>query len=66
MSKVLRDDIISCAAQNISSTGNGAFTGEISAEMLTDSGIGWTIVGHSERRTAGETDSEVCISIYFC
>jgi len=59
MSSVLRDDIISCAAQNISSTGNGAFTGEISAEMLTDSGIGWTIVGHSERRTAGEADSEV-------
>ena len=30
---------------------NGAFTGEISVEQLKDSGITWTILGHSERRT---------------
>jgi triosephosphate isomerase (TIM) len=29
---------------------SGAFTGEISAEMLKDAGATWTIVGHSERR----------------
>lgn len=31
-------------------TGYGAFTGELSAEMLRDSGINWTLTGHSERR----------------
>lgn len=37
---------------------NGAFTGEISAEQLKDSGIGWTLTGHSERRVIlGEDDS---------
>lgn len=30
---------------------NGAFTGEISVSQLVDSGISWTILGHSERRT---------------
>jgi triosephosphate isomerase len=30
--------------------GYGAFTGELSAEMLVDSGIKWTLTGHSERR----------------
>jgi triosephosphate isomerase (TIM) len=30
--------------------GYGAFTGEHSAEMLIDSGIQWTLTGHSERR----------------
>jgi triosephosphate isomerase len=38
----------------------GAFTGEISAEMLKDAGAGAVIVGHSERRTLHkETDAEV-------
>ena len=44
-------------AQNLSLTGNGAYTGELSAEMLSDMGIRWTLTGHSERRTLyGETD----------
>ena len=30
--------------------GFGAFTGEMSAEMLSDAGIKWTLTGHSERR----------------
>jgi len=42
-------------AQNCSATGNGAFTGEISAVMLKDVGINWGILGHSERRA--ETES---------
>jgi triosephosphate isomerase len=41
---------IEVAAQNIFDKPNGAFTGEISAEQLKDSGITWTILGHSERR----------------
>jgi len=48
---------IEVAAQNVFDRGNGAFTGEISAEQLQSSGIGWTLVGHSERRTVlGEGD----------
>ncbi|KAL8643214.1 MAG: hypothetical protein Q9228_000200 [Teloschistes exilis] len=41
---------IEVAAQNVFNKPNGAFTGEISAEQLKDSGIGWTLTGHSERR----------------
>lgn len=46
------------AAQNVFDKPNGAFTGEISAEQLKDSGIGWALTGHSERRVIlGEDDS---------
>jgi len=38
------------AAQNISKTGNGPYTGEISVEILKDYGLQWTLIGHSERR----------------
>lgn len=41
---------IQVAAQNVFDKPNGAFTGEISVEQLKDSGINWTILGHSERR----------------
>src|SRR5436853_5787547 len=38
----------------------GAFTGDISAEMLKDAGCSYAIAGHSERRHAcGETDGDV-------
>ncbi|KAL8783760.1 MAG: hypothetical protein Q9195_009287 [Heterodermia aff. obscurata] len=48
---------IEVAAQNVFDKPNGAFTGEISAEQLMDSGIGWTLTGHSERRVIlGEQD----------
>lgn len=41
---------VSVAAQNCHNVAKGAFTGEISPAMLKDLGIGWVILGHSERR----------------
>ena len=41
---------IEVAAQNVFDKPNGAFTGEISAAQLKDSGIDWVLIGHSERR----------------
>ena len=54
----LRTDV-AIGAQDVWASGNGAYTGETSAEMLADMGVSWTLVGHSERRGKGETDAEV-------
>ncbi|MDR2979439.1 MAG: triose-phosphate isomerase [Bacteroidales bacterium] len=47
-----------CAAQNCSQFKNGAYTGEISANMLADLDVEFCIIGHSERRKYfGETNA---------
>ncbi|KAH7384042.1 Triosephosphate isomerase [Phaeosphaeria sp. MPI-PUGE-AT-0046c] len=50
------------AAQNIFDKPSGAFTGEISSEQLKDSGITWTILGHSERRVILQEDDQFVAS----
>ena len=51
---------IGVAAQNCHWEKSGAFTGEISAAMLAAMGVGYVILGHSERRTYfGDTDATV-------
>ena len=51
---------IGVAAQNCHWATSGAFTGEVSAEMLKEMGVGYVIIGHSERRTYfGDTDVTV-------
>ena len=51
---------IKVGAQNIHWADNGAFTGEISGDMLKSSGVEYVIIGHSERRQYfGETDETV-------
>ena len=51
---------VKVGAQNIHWAESGAFTGEISAAMLKETGIEYVIVGHSERRQYfGETDATV-------
>ena len=45
--------------QNCHDADSGAHTGEISALMLKDAGASYVIIGHSERRAAGESDAQV-------
>jgi triosephosphate isomerase len=47
------------AAQTIHDAPQGAHTGEVSAGMVLGAGAKGTIIGHSERRAAGETDAMV-------
>lgn len=55
--KALAGSNVQLGAQNCYLKENGAFTGEISPQMLLDVGCAWTIIGHSERRQFfGETD----------
>jgi len=52
--------LIGVGAQDCHAAEGGAHTGDISAAMLKDSGAGFVIVGHSERRADhGETDADV-------
>ena len=57
MSKILHGSQIQLGAQNIHWEAKGAYTGEIAGDMLTEMGISYVVVGHSERRQYfGETD----------
>jgi len=60
VAEILRDSGISWGAQNLHWEPKGAFTGEVSAEMIRSTGASYVIVGHSERRQYfGETDETV-------
>lgn len=51
---------IGVAAQNLHFEDNGAYTGEVSADMLLAAGVGYVVIGHSERREYfAETDETV-------
>lgn len=51
---------VGLGAQNLYAAGDGAFTGEVNASMLTDVGCRYVILGHSERRAImGECDKMV-------
>ena len=56
---------IAVAAQNVHWDAEGAYTGEVSAEMLRELGVYGAIVGHSERRQYfGETDETVANRVH--
>ena len=60
LAPLVREGGLALGGQDCSPEASGAFTGDISAEMLKDAGCSYVIVGHSERRWGhGETDTVV-------
>src|SRR5699024_99516 len=50
---------VNLGCQNVHWAGSGAYTGEVSTHILQEVGCHYALVGHSERRTIGETDEDV-------
>ena len=64
--EIIKDTRIGLGAQNMYLHKSGAFTGEVSAEMVAESGCAYVIIGHSERRQYfQETDDSVNQKIGF-
>lgn len=57
--RAARDMRVNVGAENCNANRIGAYTGEVSAEMLASAGCKYVIIGHSERRALGETDDDV-------
>ena len=58
--RLFKDTRVAIGAQNLHYEASGAYTGEVSAEMLKDLGVKYVIIGHSERRQYyNETDFTV-------
>ena len=65
LSGMLKGHDLELGAQNVADHDSGAYTGEISAEMLTEVGCKYVIVGHSERREY-YGDSNESVAARFC
>lgn len=58
---------IAIGAQNINANDHGAYTGEISLDMVSEFGCEYVLLGHSERRELfGETDSQIAEKFAAC
>ena len=58
--RAMRETRVGIGAENMNANASGAYTGELAANMLTDAGCKYVIIGHSERREMfGETDADV-------
>lgn len=66
VAEAIKGSVIKLGAQNLNDNEKGAFTGEISAEMLLDLGVEYAIIGHSERRAIyGEKDELINKKVKF-
>lgn len=64
MARVLADTAVELGAQDCHAEASGAFTGSVSAAMVSDAGASLVILGHSERRAGfGETDADVAAKV---
>lgn len=64
VARELAGSAIGVGSQNIYYEASGAFTGEISAQMVSSAGAAYTLIGHSERRHVfGETDRWVNLKL---
>lgn len=62
-SNLLLQSPVKLASQDVSKfDGFGAFTGEVSATMLKDCGVSYTIVGHSERRMNNDETGSILLA----
>ncbi|MBQ6292174.1 MAG: triose-phosphate isomerase [Bacteroidales bacterium] len=60
VAEVVKGTIVGLSAENCADHAKGAYTGEVSADMLVSAGCEYTILGHSERRQYyGETDEKL-------
>jgi len=59
VAQFLDQDIIGLGAENCADQAKGAYTGEVSAEMVKSTGAQYVILGHSERRTYYNETPEV-------
>jgi triosephosphate isomerase len=67
VSEICSSSSIAVGAQNCNQNKSGAFTGEVSVEMLKSVGARYVIVGHSERRTYfKETNQELSHKVAIC
>ena len=58
VAEILSDADIHLGAQNLHDQRSGAFTGEVSGEMIRSAGGSWVLIGHSERRQLfGDSDA---------
>jgi triosephosphate isomerase len=58
--KIARGTAVQVGAQNCADEAKGAYTGEVSAEMISSLGVSYLILGHSERRQYyGETSAKL-------
>jgi triosephosphate isomerase len=58
LAKGYRGRYLSFGAQDVSGATSGAYTGQTSVSQLKETGINYCLVGHSERRAAGETNDD--------
>jgi triosephosphate isomerase len=60
VAETIKDSRLALGSQNIADKASGAYTGEVSASMLSEFGCAYALVGHSERRSYyGDTDASV-------